>query len=234
MGTGLNTQADAFRALYASNQARIRGLLNRMVGPQDAEDLTQVTFAKAAQALPTFRGEADVSTWLHRLAVNTALDWLRSRPAHEAALTVPLPEPSAEDAADALTQAAVIDPAPSPEQELAHKDTHACIRGEIAKLPGPYRDVLMLSFLGELSDDEIADALGITVGNAKVRLHRAKQDFKKIIEQRCDIYRTELSCKPASPTCCAAQPTPVRVTSAGRSSSNPSAGKAIATVAPSS
>ena len=55
-----------------------------MVGPQDAEDLTQVTFAKAAQALPNFRGDAEVSTWLHRLAVNVALDWLRSRPVHDA------------------------------------------------------------------------------------------------------------------------------------------------------
>src|SRR6476620_443329 len=101
MGTGLKTE-EAFRALYASNQGRIRGLLNRIVGPQDAEDLTQVTFAKAAQALPACRGEAQVSTWLYRLAVNVALDWLRSRPAQEARFTVALPEPSTEDQTGAL------------------------------------------------------------------------------------------------------------------------------------
>src|SRR5450631_2829379 len=110
MSTGLNTQTDAFRVLYASNQGRIRGLLNRMVGPQDAEDLTQVTFAKAAQALQAFRGKAEVSTWLYRLAVNVALDSLRSRPAHEAKLTDPLPEPSTEDNAGALTSVVTIDP----------------------------------------------------------------------------------------------------------------------------
>ncbi|MGB6400043.1 MAG: sigma-70 family RNA polymerase sigma factor [Bradyrhizobium sp.] len=208
MGGALNTKTDAFGALYASNQGRIRGLLSRMVGPQEAEDLTQVTFAKAAQALPAFRGKAEVSTWLYRLAVNVALDWLRSRLAHEAKLTGPLPEPSTEENAGALTSAATIDPSLSPEQELAHKDMHACIRGEIAKLPDPYREVLMLSFLGELNDDEIANALGITVGNAKVRLHRAKQDFKKVVEARCDFYRNELSCKPASSECCAQQPAP--------------------------
>ena len=206
MGTGLNTQSNALGALYASNQRRIRGLLNRMVGPQDAEDLTQVTFAKAAQALPTFRGEADASTWLYRLAVNAALDWLRSRPAREAKLTVPLPEPSAEGQTGALAGAAAIDPPPSPEQEAAHKDVHHCIRGEIAKLPASYRDVLMLSFLGQLDDEDIADTLGITPANAKVRLHRARQEFKKLIAARCDFYRNELSCKPASPECCVAQP----------------------------
>lgn len=181
-----------------------------MVGPQDAEDLTQVTFAKAAKALPAFRGKAEVSTWLYRLAVNVALDWLRSRLVQEAKLTGPLPEPSTEENAGALTSAVTIDPSLSPEQELAHKDMHACIRGEIAKLPDPYREVLMLSFLGELNDDEIANALGITVGNTKVRLHRAKQDFKKVVEARCDFYRNELSCKPASSECCAQQPAPAR------------------------
>ena len=209
MGTGLNTE-EAFRAIYASNQGRIRGLLNRIVGPQDAEDLTQVTFAKAAQALPAFRGEAQVSTWLYRLAVNVALDWLRSRPAQESKFTVALPEPSTEDKTGGLTKAAAIDPPLSPEQELAHKDMHACIRDEIAKLSDPYREVLMLGFLGELNDDEIANALGISVGNAKVRLHRAKRDFQKVIEARCEFYRNELSCKPASPECCASQAGPVR------------------------
>lgn len=199
-------QSDAFRALYASNERRVRGLLNRMVGPQNAEDLAQVTFTKAARALPDFRGNAEAATWLHRLAVNVALDWLRSRPAHEAKLTVPLPEPSAEDTTGALAGAALLDLPPSPEQEAARKDTQDCIRGEIAKLPDPYRDVLMLSFLGQLDDTEIAHALGITLGTAKVRLHRARQEFKKLIEARCDFYRTELSCKPASPECCVQQP----------------------------
>jgi RNA polymerase sigma-70 factor (ECF subfamily) len=203
MAIGLSARTDAFRRLFASNQGRIRALLSRMVGPQDAEDLTQITFAKAAQALPDFRGEAEVATWLHRLAVHGALDWLRSRAANEARLTVPLPEPSAEDGTGELRSAA-----PSPEQEVARKDMHACIRGEIAKLAEPYREVLMLSFLGQLDDREIADVLGLTLANVKVRLHRARQEFKKIIEARCDFYRTELSCKPASPDCCSAAQAP--------------------------
>jgi RNA polymerase sigma-70 factor (ECF subfamily) len=203
MGTASTTQTDAFRALYSSNQGRIRALLSRMVGAQDAEDLTQLAFAKAAQALPGFRGEAEMSTWLHRLAVNVALDWLRSRAAHEAKLSVPLPDASAEDRTGALTKTATFDLPLSPEQEVAHKDTHDCIRGELAKLPDPYRDVLALSFLGQLDDEQIADMLGITVANAKVRLHRARKEFKKIIATRCDFYRNELSCKPASPECCA-------------------------------
>jgi RNA polymerase sigma-70 factor (ECF subfamily) len=202
MGIRLNSKSTAFRALFDANRQRVRALLVRIVGPQDAEDLTQVTFAKAAQALPTFRDEAKVSTWLHRMAANVAIDWLRSRSVHEAKFNVPLAEASAEDEDNVLRSAAIVDGTLSPEQELAHKDIHDCIRGEIAKLPDRYREVLALSFLGQMNDEEIAKTLGLTPGSARVRLHRARQEFKKIIEARCDFYQNELSCKPSSPDCC--------------------------------
>jgi RNA polymerase sigma-70 factor (ECF subfamily) len=200
----------AFRTLFDAKRRHVHALIARMVGFQDAEDLTQITFAKAAKAFPTFRKEADVSTWLHRIAVNVALDWLRSRSAREAKLTNPLPEPSDEDPTGALTSAAFTHGPLSPEQQVARKDVHDCIRAEIAKLPDQYREVLTLSFLGQLSDNEIAETLGITPGSAKVRLHRARQEFKKIIEARCNFYQDELSCKPSSPDCCASAQTPSR------------------------
>jgi RNA polymerase sigma-70 factor, ECF subfamily len=70
---------DPFRKIYDENQPRIRRLLVRLVGPQEAEDLTQTVFAKAAAALPSFRGDAEISTWLYRIATNVASDWLRGR-----------------------------------------------------------------------------------------------------------------------------------------------------------
>lgn len=196
--------ADPFRTLYDANHDRVRRMLVRLVGAQDAEDVTQAVFANAARALPAFRGDADPSTWLHRIAANAASDWLRSRATHEAKLTVPLAAASADDAREPAVAAREADRAPSAEQELATRDTSACIRGEIAKLPDGHREVLMLSALGGLDDAQIAAILGMTHGNAKVRLHRARQEFKKIIAARCDFYRNELSCKPASPDCCPA------------------------------
>jgi RNA polymerase sigma-70 factor, ECF subfamily len=201
---GLASQSDPFRVMYDMHHHRVCGLLARMVGREDAEDLAQIVFAKAAKALPSFRGEAQTSTWLYRIAVNVASDWLRSRAMHEAKLTVPLPDAANENGA--LLGALDIAGAVIPEQELASKDTSACIRGEIAKLSDDHRDILMMSALGGLSDEQIAGILGITRGNAKVRLHRARQEFKKIIAARCDFYRNELSCKPTSPDCCAPVP----------------------------
>ncbi len=197
-------RADPFRRLYDANHERVRHVLARVVGSQEADDLTQTVFAKAAKGLPTFRGDAETSTWLYRIAVNVASDWLRSRSTQEAKLTVPLANASDDDMRAATIGSADVDGHPSPEQQLSHKDMRDCIRQEIGKLPDAHRDVLMLNALGGLSDDEIAQTLGISKGNVKVRLHRARQEFRKIIEARCDFYRNELSCKPSSPDCCAA------------------------------
>ena len=191
-----------FRALYEANQRRVSSLLALMVGPQDAEDLTQVAFAKAAKALPTFRGEAEASTWLYRIAANVALDWLRDRSSREAKAAITPPYASDQSMRASVSDGIEVESAPSPEQELARKDMRACIRNEIGKLSENNREVFMLSALGGLNDDEIAQTLGISKGNAKVRLHRARQEFKKIVEARCDFYRNELSCKPSSPDCC--------------------------------
>jgi RNA polymerase sigma-70 factor, ECF subfamily len=193
---------DPFRAVYDANHGRVRRLLMRLVGPQDAEDLTQAVFVKAAAALPSFRGEAEPWTWLYRIATNVASDWVRSRSSHEAKLTVPLPETAGEDVRAAALGASEVDSGPSPEQQLSEKDLNACIRGEIAKLSDSHREVMMLSALGGLSEDEIAQTLGISNANAKVRLHRARQEFRSIIAARCDFYQNELSCKPSSPECC--------------------------------
>jgi RNA polymerase sigma-70 factor, ECF subfamily len=186
-------ETDRFRTLYDANRDRVDRLLARMAGPQDAEDLTQIVFAKAAAALPQFRGEAQSATWLYRIAANVASDWLRSRAAREAKLTL--------HPAEGAT-IAIADPRPSPEQRLARKDMQDCIRGEIGKLPAGSRDVLLLGELAGLSDEEVAQTLGISRANAKVRLHRARGQLKTAIAARCEFYRVELSCAPASPTCC--------------------------------
>src|SRR5271166_4192471 len=121
MGATMRNEADPFRTLYDANYQRFRGLLARMAGPQEAEDLAQAVFAKAAKALPTFRNEAQTSTWLYRIAVNVASDWLRSRSTHEAKVTVPLPDAPDEDMRAAATGADV-NGQPTPEQELARKE----------------------------------------------------------------------------------------------------------------
>lgn len=202
MDTETTSKSDLFRTLYDANHDRVHRLLGRVVGPQEAEDLTQIVFAKAARALPQFRGDAKASTWLYRIAANIASDWLRSRSAREAKLTVHLPEVIGGPSSQGSASVTLLDIQSSPEQKLVRKDMRDCIRGEIGQLPEGNREVLILGELGGLTDGEVAQTLGITRANAKVRLHRARAQLKKAIEARCDFYRTELSCAPSSPACC--------------------------------
>jgi RNA polymerase sigma-70 factor (ECF subfamily) len=196
------TEPELFRTLYDANHNRVHRLLGRIVGPQEAEDLTQIVFAKATRALPQFRGDAQASTWLYRIAANTASDWLRSRSAREAKLTVHLSDVPDDATSRASGSAAVPDMPSSPEQKLVRKDMRDCIRGELGRLPEANRQVLILGELGGLTDDEVAQTLGISRANAKVRLHRARAQMRKAIAARCEFYRVELSCAPSSPACC--------------------------------
>lgn len=208
MNSETASQSGVFASLYDANHDRVHRLLGRIVGPQEAEDLTQIVFAKAAKALPQFRGDAQASTWLYRIAANVASDWLRSRPAREAKLTVHLPEVRDGATGEGRAGVALIDIQSSPEQRLVRKEMRDHIRREIGQLPERNREALILGELGGLTDDEVAQALGISLANAKVRLHRARAQLKKAIGARCDFYRTELSCVPSSPACCAAATLP--------------------------
>jgi len=201
MNAETTSEPDRFRTLYAANHDRVHRLLGRIAGPLDAEDLTQIVFAKAASALPRFRGDALASTWLYRIAANVASDWLRGRAAREAKLTVHLPEGG--ETGQAHAAIAVPDPQASPEQRLVRKEMHDHIRREIGQLSAGNQEVLILGQLGGLTDEEVAQTLGISLANVKVRLHRARAQLKQAIGARCEFYRTELSCAPSSQACCA-------------------------------
>jgi RNA polymerase sigma-70 factor (ECF subfamily) len=202
MDHSATSATDPFKKLYDANYHRIRQLLARIAGPDEAEDLAQSVFAKAARALPSFRGDAQSSTWLHRIAVNVASDWLRGRSAHEAKVTTQLPETLSGEPIEMVADPALVDNPSSPEEEVVHKQMADCLRIEIGKLGKDYQRVLILGELGGLTDDEVASTMGISRANAKVRLHRARAQLKKAIEVRCDFYRQELDCAPSSTSCC--------------------------------
>jgi RNA polymerase sigma-70 factor (ECF subfamily) len=183
--------AHAFRQLYDANHQRVCRFINRVVGSQETEDLAQIVFAKAARALPDFRGDAQAATWLYRIAANVVSDWLRSRSVLETKVTIELPNALDHATCGHSASSASQENQASPEQELSRKEMRNCIRRLIGQLPEKHRSVLALAELGGLTDDEVAQALGISRGNAKVRLHRARAQLKNSLEAHCDFSRDE-------------------------------------------
>jgi RNA polymerase sigma-70 factor, ECF subfamily len=175
-----------FQHVYGEFQPKIRRYLERLVGPGAAEDVTQEVFARLSQSLPHFRAESSLSTWIYRVATNAAYDRLR-RDAPRRPGEVPIEE------------ARVEDHSPGVERTMIRQEMNDCIAAYIARLPASYRSVLVLSEHEGLTNQEIADALGLTLDTVKIRLHRARARLRRHLGSGCEFYRderNELACQP--------------------------------------
>jgi RNA polymerase sigma factor (sigma-70 family) len=150
----------AFEALYRKHSRRVFAVVWRLAGGQAAraEDLVQDAFIRAWQALPNFRYESAFSTWLHWLAVNTALMDIRSRAGNQDRETddSPLEIMATHDTAGQRTRERI-------DLERA-----------VATLPERARAVLVLHDIEGWKHEEIAAELGMAVGSSKAQLHRAR------------------------------------------------------------
>jgi RNA polymerase sigma-70 factor (ECF subfamily) len=146
----------AFERLYRGHAARVHGLARRMVGHEEADELTQDVFVRAWEKLGTFRGEAAFGTWLHRVAINIMLARQQVRRRDR--------DRFEED--EAGIEAAPV----APRQTESSVD----LESALACLPDGARRVFVLHDVEGYKHHEIADALGITVGTSKSQLHRAR------------------------------------------------------------
>jgi len=149
----------AYEALYRAHVARIHALCWRMGGgdPHLAEELTQDVFVKAWRKLDTFRGDASLGTWLHRLAVNEALSARRKRSRR-------LQPVALEAVCDAGTGA----------PEMPWPGCDSDLEAAIARLPDRARTVLVLAAIEGYSHREVGAMTGMSEGSSKAQLHRAR------------------------------------------------------------
>ncbi len=179
----MGATVDDFQKIHADFRPKILRYLTRLVGAQEAEDITQEVFVKISQALHTFRGESQLSTWIYRIATNAALDRLR-KPSFKCAATVSL-------ASD--TQATAIEDycsrgeqaSDAPDQQACAQEMFECYQNYIQALPPNYRTVVALSELEELTANEIAEILGLSVDVVKIRLHRGRVRLLQELKSHC-------------------------------------------------
>ena len=185
-------------ALYSEYYPKITRYLRRLVGDAEAEDVAQEAFVKISKSLDGFRGESRLSTWIYRIATNTAMDHLRRPEVKHAVRQAPVTSEDVEYHEDT-----VVNDAPLHDTLLIRKDMTDCIRGLVDDLPEKYRAVLALADLEELPNAEIAGVLGLSLDTVKIRLHRARMQLRKSMDHACRLYRdhrNEFSCdrKPAT------------------------------------
>lgn len=155
--------ARAIRSLYDRYSPRVYAVVRRIAGDDDlAEDYAQEAWIRAIRALPTFRGDARFSTWLHRIAVNAALQALRKAETRE------------KREAPVVADIAI---APAPSDSLLQKRLEGALDG----LPEGMRRVLILHDVEGYTHEEIGDVLGVTAGTSKSQLFKARAKMRVML-----------------------------------------------------
>ena len=181
-----------FQDIFADFQPKILRYLSRMVGEMEAEDLTQETFVKVSQAFESFRGESKLSTWIYRIATNTALDRMRSPSFQRNASADQMDMLKLEDIGEMPDCDPVSGEKTIPlERQCVKDEMGRCLLGYIDKLPESYRTVLLLSDMEALSNKEIAEILGVSLDTIKIRLHRARERLREELLSHCEFYWVE-------------------------------------------
>jgi RNA polymerase sigma-70 factor (ECF subfamily) len=150
----------AFDELVERHRTRIYGLVCRLVGPIEAEDLAQDVFVAAYKSMQSFRGEAAFGTWLYRIAVHTCSHHLRRKRPEALELDEMEPDDRREG---------------NPEARAMQRELQGMVRQAIDSLPYKLRLVILLRDVHGMSYEEIASVVGCPIGTVRSRLHYATQ-----------------------------------------------------------
>jgi RNA polymerase sigma-70 factor (ECF subfamily) len=161
----------AFELLVAKYQRKLGRLLSRTVrDPSEVEDVTQEAFIKAYRALPSFRGESAFYTWLYRIAINTAKNYLVALGRRAPTST----EFNHEDAEN-FEEAEGLRDSATPESELHGKQIAATVNRAMEALPEDLRTAITLREIEGLSYEEIAGVMNCPIGTVRSRIFRARE-----------------------------------------------------------
>jgi RNA polymerase sigma-70 factor (ECF subfamily) len=194
----MNSDELEFNRIFKEYQPKILRYLTLLTDRYEAEDLSQEVFIKVEGGLKNFRGESQLSTWIYRIATNTALDRMRN-PSFKYKVNEAVPSGPVEkdgigiEDKDLFTR----EMTELTDQQYVRKEMNSCIRNFIENLPENYKAVVILSELEELKNKEIAEILNLTLDTVKIRLHRARAKLREKLQSHCSFYRNEqneLSC----------------------------------------
>jgi RNA polymerase sigma-70 factor (ECF subfamily) len=173
---------ERFSALSAKFQEPVRRYILSLVrDPAEADDLTQETFLRVFRKLESLQDETKLSAWLYRIATNVCHD--RFRQLSRRPRTVPL-EALADGTSETVEPTLAAD-GPPLDQLLEQEDMSSCVQQYIEELPDSQRAVILLHDLEGMTNPEIAEMLGCSVGAVKIRLHRARAKLKNALESNC-------------------------------------------------
>lgn len=169
---------EAYAWLIGEFHQPIYGLIYRIVNdPSDAADTTQDVFLKVFRGMKHFHGESSLKTWIYRIALHEAANRRRWWFRHKAQET-PI-DPVVAGECEVSREGRLVDPGESPFEKFAHGEVRAAVEQALQQVPEPYRTALILRDLEEMSYEEIAEVLAISLGTVKSRITRGRAALRK-------------------------------------------------------
>jgi len=170
----------AFERLVRTQGGRMLAVARRFLrDPEEARDVVQESFINAFRSLDSFSGSARLSTWLHRIVVNSALMRIRTR---RRSPETPIDELLPKFVEDGHQVHPSVEWAETAQTALERSETRGLVRRCIDRLPEAYRTILILRDIEEVETEEAARLLGITGNAVKIRLHRARQALRGLLD----------------------------------------------------
>lgn len=173
-----------FDDIYVTYHGRVVRYLANILDPADADDIAQETFIKVHKNLARLKEPEKLATWIFKIALNTARDWMRKRGKRP----VPVPE---EEAAGKMPLKGAGKGERSPEERMIRKEMVQCYLNVVEALPRSSYEVYVLSEFDGLSNHQIARRLSLPVETVKMRLHRARERLYKELRAHCSPYFDE-------------------------------------------
>lgn len=171
-------EADAFDEFVIKYSSNVYALLIRLTeDEEEAKDLTQETFLRALKSVKNFRGDADLKTWLYRIAVNESRNRFRWWKRRNQSSVLSLDTPNKGD--EKPLSERVSDNSENPEEETLRRERERLLRQALSELSANFREVIVLRDIEGLSYEEVAAALETNVGTVKSRIARGREELRK-------------------------------------------------------
>jgi RNA polymerase sigma-70 factor (ECF subfamily) len=180
---------EAYSWLIGEFHQPVYSLVYRIVADaSDASDTTQDVFLKVFRGMKHFHGESSLKTWIYRIAIHEASNRRRWWFRHKARETSIEPMEASQEGDGLALKETLVDGGESPFENMAHKEVRARVEEELRKVPEPYRTTVVLRDLEEMSYEQIAEIMEISLGTVKSRLTRGREALR----QRLSAYVREV------------------------------------------
>lgn len=172
----------AFDMLVKKYQYKVIGIAQRYVSnPDDAQDIVQEAFIKTYRALADFRGDSAFYTWLYRITVNTAMNFVTSNANKMKSVDVDTPEIESYDGSEKLHDIA------NPENIMEGEDARKLIKKALGSLSEDLRQAICLREIEEMSYEDIAVVMNCPVGTVRSRIFRAREIIDKYLSEKAEV-----------------------------------------------